>query len=110
MAQTKEGLFSDRTRRRSASHEQRTCAHDVHTSPNFFFLFTQVLIVSFSFRADQRRLVDEEDKYRRLFAEEPDSRELDDPHLLLHDVFALEPNEWTLKEEDEGEVRSHSIY
>lgn len=53
----------------------------------------------------QRRLVEEEDKFRRLFAEDASSRELQDPHVLLEDVFSLGPHQWTFQDEDAEEKK-----
>ncbi len=58
-------------------------------------------------RSAQRRLVEEEDKFRRLFAEDASSRELQDPHVLLEDVFSLGPHQWTFQDEDAEEVLRH---
>ena len=51
--------------------------------------------------------MEEEDKFRRLFAEDASSRELQDPHVLLEDVFSLGPHQWTFQDEDAEEVLRH---
>lgn len=51
--------------------------------------------------------MEEEDKFRRLFAEDASSRELQDPHVLLEDVFSLGPHQWTFQDEDAEEVLCH---
>ncbi len=42
--------------------------------------------------------------YRRLFAEEPSSFQLKNPHLMLHDVFALPNDKWEFQQESSEEV------
>eukprot|EP01090_Pellita_catalonica_P000570 TRINITY_DN10390_c0_g1_i2.p1 TRINITY_DN10390_c0_g1~~TRINITY_DN10390_c0_g1_i2.p1 ORF type:complete len:665 (-),score=119.73 TRINITY_DN10390_c0_g1_i2:35-2029(-) len=49
--------------------------------------------------SEQRAIIQEEDRYRRMFAEERESSQLDDPHLLLLDVFDQSEEQWKFKEE-----------
>eukprot|EP01112_Ceratiomyxa_fruticulosa_P018058 TRINITY_DN5726_c0_g1_i2.p1 TRINITY_DN5726_c0_g1~~TRINITY_DN5726_c0_g1_i2.p1 ORF type:complete len:905 (-),score=210.35 TRINITY_DN5726_c0_g1_i2:202-2916(-) len=51
----------------------------------------------------QKSLIEVEDEYRRLFAENPNSFKLADPHALLKDVFETK-NDFTYKEEDPDEA------
>ncbi len=42
--------------------------------------------------------------YRRLFAEDPSSFQLKNPHLMLHEVFALPNDKWEFQQESSEEV------
>jgi hypothetical protein len=43
---------------------------------------------SSSFTKEQKKLIEEEDTYRTLFVEDPKNSKLDDPHVMLIDVFS----------------------
>eukprot|EP01087_Luapelamoeba_hula_P016105 TRINITY_DN4921_c0_g1_i2.p1 TRINITY_DN4921_c0_g1~~TRINITY_DN4921_c0_g1_i2.p1 ORF type:complete len:694 (-),score=127.78 TRINITY_DN4921_c0_g1_i2:30-2111(-) len=54
---------------------------------------------------EQQALIAEEDKYRRLFAEDRNSQDLDDPHLMLTEVFGQSSASWDYQPESAAEQR-----
>eukprot|EP01088_Endostelium_zonatum_P003790 TRINITY_DN14977_c0_g1_i1.p1 TRINITY_DN14977_c0_g1~~TRINITY_DN14977_c0_g1_i1.p1 ORF type:complete len:664 (-),score=174.41 TRINITY_DN14977_c0_g1_i1:7-1998(-) len=52
---------------------------------------------------EQRDLINQEDKYRNMYAEQRDSSELNDPYLLLFDVFKQDKSKWNFAEETKEE-------
>ena len=59
---------------------------------------------------EQRDLINEEDRYRRMFAEQRDSAELENNHLLLFDVFKEDKNKWKYVEETKEEVIKFIVF
>jgi hypothetical protein len=49
-------------------------------------------------------MIERENHYRQLFAENPNSSEIQDPHLMLISVFD-QPNEFNYQDESDDEVR-----
>lgn len=76
------------------SERTRICSH----SSCRFFLCS----------AAQREMIEKENHYRQLFAENPNSSEIQDPHLMLIDVFS-NPNEWNYADETSDEVRWYFV-
>lgn len=60
-------------------------------------------------RSEQRDLIAEEDRYRQLFAEDRGASELEDPHVLLHDVFNLPADKWDYQALTAEEVRARRM-